>query len=103
MRKLLPLATVLAIAGALLLPSVSSAQAPSEDSVTGLASLGLFCAPGDDLCFAKPRYFFDVHSDPTGENPSGSVLYVYGERLLNSTDKGSVSCLAVRGIVPASA
>ena len=41
MRKVLPLATVLAIAGALVLPSVSGAQAPTQDSVTGSGSAGL--------------------------------------------------------------
>ena len=80
MRKALPLATVLAIAGALVLPSVSSAQAPTQDSVVGSGTADFWGA-----------FEIDVRSGPSGENPTGNVSFDFPQIV-----PGSVSCLAVR-------
>jgi hypothetical protein len=77
-------------------PRVAAAQATS-DSVTSVA----WIAPeGCDVvgrCFAADRYLFDVHSGPAGENASGTVTFVHGERLGLTVDVGTVTCLAVHG------
>jgi hypothetical protein len=83
MSKSLPLATVLAIAGVLVMPDASVAQAPSGDSVVGSGTIDLGSAVGIEV---------DARSGPSGENPTGHVTMTFvGTRL-----DGNVTCLIVR-------
>jgi len=86
MSRRLPLATVLAIAAALVFAPGSGAQAPTQDSVTGTASSG----------FGRGELFFtfDAHSGPSGENPTGTVTI---ESDIADLGPQPVSCLGVSG------
>ena len=84
---------------ALVMPGGAVGQAPT-DSVVGLAHIqpeSCYDPTGGQPCFAPPRYLLDAHSGPSGENPSGTVSYIEGERSGTMTDRGAVSCLAVTG------
>jgi hypothetical protein len=70
----------------LLIPGAAMAQVPSGDSVTGSGTATFFTAGFEGL--ATP-FDFDVHSGPSGENPTGTARL-----LLSFTDP---SCLVVRG------
>jgi hypothetical protein len=87
MSKRTSFATVIAVAGLLALPAVSSAQVPTQDSVTGSG----VAQPG-----ATFNFVFDVHSGPSGENPTGQVSFRFadtGEVFF----AGPVTCLDVSG------
>jgi hypothetical protein len=67
----------------------AAAQAPAGDSVTG----SLLLDPPGTNPEVTTRFFFDAHSGPAGENPSGTVNLV-GRFIV---DRGAVTCLAVDG------
>jgi hypothetical protein len=76
----------LATATLCVLPAVSSAQVPSQDSVTlsGTATAGSFTS-----------VTLDATSGPSGESPSGEIRYgVFGGAIQQG---GPVTCLAVTG------
>jgi hypothetical protein len=83
------------------LAGVATAQGPSEDSVAGFAAVQeqvcVILTPPYVQCLVPDNYYFDVHSDPAGENPRGTVIFNTGERLGLRQDFGSVTCLAVDG------
>jgi hypothetical protein len=69
-----------------LAPAVAAAQGPAGDSVTGVATSG----DGRDFT----RFTFDAHSGPSGENPSGTVVF---DTFFGSFGALPVSCLTVSG------
>jgi hypothetical protein len=83
MRKRLSLASVMAIAGVLVLPHGSGAQVPTQDSATGSGSAASVYSTFD----------FSATSDPVGGSPSGTATWnEFGFHF-----EGTVSCLAVSG------
>lgn len=80
------LASALALGVAAATPAGSAAQAPPQDSVTGLA------ATGEGRL--SVQFTFDVHSGASGENPTGSVSF---DALLVDLGALEVSCLTVSG------
>lgn len=58
---------VAVVASAFACGGVSEAQIPAQDSVTGTAATGF----GRSLV----EFTFDVHSGPSGENPTGTVAF----------------------------
>jgi len=75
-----------AIGVALALPALASAQTPGQDSVSGTA------ATGGGRSFAE--FTFDVHSGPSGENPTGTVAIDAFVGMIGPLD---VTCLSVDG------
>jgi hypothetical protein len=75
-----------ALGAALALPAGASAQTPGQDSVTGTA------ATGAARSFAE--FTFDVHSGPSGENPTGTVTIDAFVGMIGPID---VTCLSVDG------
>ena len=87
MRRILPLL----VAGlACSCPAGAGAQAPTQDSVTGA---GVVLRPDNGFVAG-----FDISasSGPSGENPTGNVLFTEGRFPLLG---GPVTCLAVNGNV----
>jgi hypothetical protein len=66
--------------------TTSAAQSPVQDSVTGSATTGI------GRNFAE--YTFDVHSGPSGENPTGTVVFASLFGVIGPLD---VTCLSVSG------
>jgi hypothetical protein len=89
MRRMPPLATVwlmaVAVAG-LALPGIASAQAPTEDSVTGSGSAAVLF----------DSFQIEARSGPSGENPRGQMSF---ESVVAGSFSGTVTCLAVDGTV----
>jgi hypothetical protein len=83
--KLKLILTTAIVGMALAVPSASSAQAPTQDSVTSEAGQPF-------------SIFLDASSGPLGENPTGSVRWHEGGGL-GPTWRGDVSCLSVSGNV----
>jgi hypothetical protein len=81
--KLKLILTTAIVGMALALPSTSSAQAPTQDSVTSEGGQPF-------------SIFLDASSGPLGENPTGSVRWHIGGGLGPSWF-GDVSCLSVSG------
>lgn len=69
----------------LLLTGVSKAQTPAQDSVTGQGGQA-----------GSLTWSFDAHSGPSGEDPSGEVVWHFGGGL-GPTSNTDVTCLAVTG------
>jgi hypothetical protein len=84
MGRWISVVSALAIGLALGAPTVSAAQAPFEDSVTGTA------ATGSGRGFTE--FTFDAHSGPLGERPTGTVTLDTFFGVIGPLD---VSCLAV--------
>ena len=85
MRRLLsPAVVVVALA---CLPSVAGAQTPLGDSVTGGFSDNLTALRGLSI---------EAHSGPSGERPTGTVVWHFGGGL-GPTWNGTVTCLSVSG------
>jgi hypothetical protein len=78
--RIAPVIGALAVAA---VPAPSSAQAPAQDSVTG--SGGAFVT-----------FSFEATSGPSGEDPTGTVMW-HGGGGLGPTWRGNVSCLSVSG------
>jgi hypothetical protein len=98
------LAIGLVVVATSFLPAAAGGQAATEDSVTGfVATEPQECTPipggppGAEFCPAPTGYLFDVHSGPSGQSPSGTVLFTTGERASARQDHGTVTCLAVLG------
>ncbi len=72
--------------GSLAAPGVAGAQSPGQDSVTGSV------ATGEGRAFVE--FTFDVHSGPSGEDPTGTVSF---DALLIDLGELPVSCLTVSG------
>jgi hypothetical protein len=72
------------VAMALALPPVSSAQVPTQDSVSGTGATGAV------------DFEIDARSGPSGESPSGQVTFHSGQTVLLS---GPVTCLSVNANV----
>jgi hypothetical protein len=97
--------TTLTMAAVLGAGGLAIAQPAAGDSVTGILYVtqedcfeGPPPFPGEPpfvQCFTPNRYVFDVQSGPAGENPTGSVNFVVGERVGLRIDPGSVTCLSV--------
>jgi hypothetical protein len=85
MSKKRSLASVLAIAGVLVLPQGSGAQVPRQDSASGSGSTPSSFTGGFD---------FSATSDPLGGSPSGTASW---EQFSAFHFEGTVSCLAVTG------
>jgi hypothetical protein len=87
MRRFLLAVAGITAAVALAVPP-ASAQAPTEDSVTGQATGG-------------PGFFgdiqIDVRSGPSGENPTGTAFFRIGGDQSTIQVGGQVTCLAVSG------
>jgi hypothetical protein len=81
-------AVAVAIGAPLLTPASSSAQVPTEDSVTG-AGMVSTCGSGPGLLE------IDAHSGPSGENPTGDTLCTPFPGLPGA----NVTCLVVQGNV----
>jgi hypothetical protein len=84
MRRLLVLSLTAAAIGSLAGPSISGAQAPGQDSVTGSGTSNI---PGCNGQFA-----IDARSGPGGERPTGQVT-------CGGLFSGPVTCLEVTGNV----
>jgi hypothetical protein len=84
MRTLVGAATSLVIAAALV--ATAAAQVPTQDSVSGSATTGL----GRQFV----EFTFDVHSGPSGENPTGTVGF---ETFFGDLGPLDVTCLSVSG------
>jgi hypothetical protein len=82
--KLKQILTTAIVGTALAVPSTSSAQAPTQDSVTT-------SQPGFPFAVS-----LDASSGPLGENPTG-VAYWHAGGGLGPTWRGDVSCLSVSG------
>lgn len=80
---------IIAFGVALAVHANAAAQVPAGDSVTG----SLLLSPPGTNPEVTVRYFFDAHSGPAGQNPSGTVNGV-GRFIV---DRGVVTCLAVDG------
>lgn len=78
-----------AVAAAVVVPP-AGAQAPAEDSVTGTGTAELFLVgvPGSVIT----PFELDVHSGPSGENPTGHVSFAA------VSGSAPVTCLDVRTI-----
>lgn len=78
---------VVTLAALLAAGSPSGAQAPAGDSVTGSGTMNLGFL---STCCVVTPFEFDVHSGPSGEDPTGHVTFsaIAGE--------APVTCLAVR-------
>ena len=87
-RRLLTVVGV-ALAAAFAVPP-ASAQAPAGDSVTGTGTVELFVVgvPGS----ITTPFEFDVHSGPSGEDPTGQVTFAA------LSGSAPVTCLDVRTI-----
>jgi hypothetical protein len=87
MRSVARTATGLAVAVLLVAVPPATAQAPAGDSVTG----DLF-----DRDTGLQVFVLDVHSDPSGGNPSGTLEWHVGGGL-GPTWTATVTCLSVSG------
>ena len=85
MSKRLPFAGVVVSAILLASPTVSSAQAPTRDSVVGTAGFG---DPAAGVTAS-----IDAHSGPSGENASGTATFGARQTFFG----GPVTCLNVTG------
>jgi hypothetical protein len=88
MNKRVFVASALAIAGVLILPHGSGAQAPSGDSVIGSGTL--LQLPDLIVLFE-----LDARSGPSGEDPSGRFFLSFPAT--GGSAEGSVVCLRVSG------
>ena len=84
MRRWAWLASALVIGLAVGAP-VASAQPPAEDSVTGSATTGT-------LPSTLAEFTFDVHSSPSGDNPTGTVRVSFLSGPVAAVD---ITCLNV--------
>jgi hypothetical protein len=82
------LSIAFAVGVSLLVPAVSGAQLPTQDSVTGSGMVS--------TCGVQPGLLeIDAHSGPSGENPTGHTLCTP----LPGPPGANVTCLVVQGNV----
>lgn len=97
-RRMLGVAAALGCATALVLPGVSGAQVPTQDSVVGSAVDCQYpdpCPPDPATADLLTRLTTAVRSGPTGEHPGGTVTFderVAGAGIHSETQ---VTCLSV--------
>ena len=77
---------VMVVALGVVLTSTAAAQAPTQDSVTGTASTG--------FGMGTVGFRFDVHSGPSGESPTGTVLI---NLIFSTIGPLDATCLRVTG------
>jgi hypothetical protein len=71
---------------AVVLAPSAAGQVPAQDSVTGSATTG--------IGRAFTAFTFDVHSGPSGENPTGTVVF---DTFFGRIGELGVTCLSVSG------
>ena len=92
--KLKLILTTAIVGGALALPSVSSAAPPAptfQDSVSLTEAPAVF---EEDFGFLRIVQELTATSGPSGENPTGEIMWSGVPRLI---DRGPITCLAVSG------
>jgi hypothetical protein len=96
--KLKLILTTAIVGMALALPSVSSAAPPPpptfQDSVSLTEAPAVFEEGGVDFGFLRIVQELTATSGPSGENPTGEIMWSGVPRLI---DRGPITCLAVSG------